>query len=31
MENYDESIEIRHNQNLLYIPDQPYRISITGG
>ena len=28
MKNYDESIEISHEP---YIPDQPYRVLITGG
>ena len=27
MKNYDQSVEINHNPNWLYIPDQPYRIS----
>ena len=31
MENYDESVEIKHNPNLPYIPDYPYRILIIGG
>ena len=31
MKNYDESVEINHNLNLLYIPGRPYRILITGG
>ena len=30
MENYDQSIEINHNQYWPYIPDHPYRILITG-
>ena len=28
MKNYDESVEISHNSNWLYIPDYPYRILI---
>ena len=28
MENYDQSVEINHNLNWLYIPDHPYRILI---
>ena len=31
MKNYDESVEINHNQNLTYTPDHPYRILIIGG
>ena len=32
MKNYDESIEINHNQyNQPYIPDYSYRILIIGG
>ena len=31
MKNYDESVEINHNPNRLYIPDHPYRILIIGG
>ena len=31
MENYDESVEIKHNPNWPYIPDYPYRILIIGG
>ena len=30
MKNYDESVDITHNQNSLYIPDYPYRILILG-
>ena len=30
MKNCDQSVEITHNQNLPYIPDQPYRILIIG-
>ena len=30
MKNYDESVEISHNANWLYIPDYPYRILIIG-
>ena len=30
MKNYDESVEITHDQNPLYILDYPYRILITG-
>ena len=31
MKNYDQSVEINHNPNWLYIPDYPHRIVITGG
>ena len=31
MKNYDKSVEIKHNLNWSYIPDQPYRILIIGG
>ena len=31
MKNYDQSVEINHNPNLLYILDHPYRILIIGG
>ena len=31
IKNYDESIEIDHNPNWLYIPDHPYRILIISG
>ena len=31
MKNYDESVEINHNPNRLYIPDHPCRILIIGG
>ena len=31
MKNYDETIEINHNQNWPYIPDYSYRILIIGG
>ena len=31
MKSYDESVEINHNPNWLYIPDSPYRISIIAG
>ena len=31
MKNYDQSIEISHNPNWLYIADHPYRIWIIGG
>ena len=31
MKNYDESVEIKHNQNWPYIPAHPYRILITDG
>ena len=30
MKNYDESVDITHNQNSLYIPDYLYRILILG-
>ena len=28
---YDESVEINHNPNWLYISDHPYRTLIVGG
>ena len=31
MKNYNESVEINRNLNRPYIPDNPYRILITGG
>ena len=31
MKNYDESFDIYHNLNWLYIPEHPYRILIIGG
>ena len=31
MKNYDESVEINHKQNCLYIPKHHCRISIIGG
>ena len=31
MKNYNQSVEINHNQNSPYIPDHPYRILIIGG
>ena len=31
MKNFDQSVEINHNRNWLYIPDHPYRILIIGG
>ena len=31
MKNYDESVEVNHNSNWLYIPDHPYRILIISG
>ena len=31
MENYDESVDINHNSNWPYTPDDPYRILIIGG
>ena len=31
MKNYHQSDEINHNPNWPYIPDHPYRVSITGG
>ena len=31
MENYDESVKVKHNPNWPYIPDHPYRILIIGG
>ena len=31
MKNYDKSVEINYNPNWPYIPDQSYRILITGG
>ena len=30
MKNYDESVKINDNPKQPYIPDHPYRISITG-
>ena len=29
--NYDQLVEINHNPNWPYIPDNPYRILIIGG
>ena len=31
MKNYDQSVEINHNPNWLYIAHHPYRILISGG
>ena len=31
MKNYDKIVEINHNPNWPYIPDNPYRILIIGG
>ena len=31
MKNYDESVKVNHNPNLLYISDHRYRILINGG
>ena len=31
MKNYDQSFEINHNKNWLYLPDNPYRIVIIDG
>ena len=31
IKNYDQSVEINHNANWLYIPDHLYRILIIGG
>ena len=31
MKNYDESIEINHNQRCPYIPNHSYRVLIIGG
>ena len=31
MKNDDQSVEINHNTNWLYIPDHTYRILIVGG
>ena len=31
MKNYDQSLEINHNLNWLYIPNHPKRIWIIGG
>ena len=31
MKNYDQSVEINHNPNLLYIPNHLYRILFIGG
>ena len=30
MKNYDQSVEINHNTNWLYIPEHLYRILIIG-
>ena len=31
MKNYDQSVKINLNPNVLHIPDHPYRILIIGG
>ena len=31
MKNYDQSIEVNHDPNWSYIPDDPYRILNIGG
>ena len=31
MKNYNESVEINHNPNWLYIPDHPFTILVIGG
>ena len=31
MKNYDQTVEINHNTNWLYVIDHPYRILIIGG
>ena len=31
MKDCDESVEINHKSNWLYLPDHPYRILIIGG
>ena len=31
MKNYNESVEINHNSNWLYVPDYPDKILIIGG
>ena len=31
MKNYDQSAEINHDPNWLYIPDHPYRFLVIGG
>ena len=31
MKNYDQSVQINHNPNWPYIPDNLYRILIIGG
>ena len=31
MRNNDQSDEINHNPNWIYIPDHPYKILIIGG
>ena len=31
MKNYDQSVEIKHNPSLCYIPHHPHRILIFGG
>ena len=29
--NYDESVEINHTPNWIFIPDHPYKFLIIGG
>ena len=31
MKNYNESVEINHSPNWLYIPDHPFMILVIGG
>ena len=31
MKKYDQSVEINHNPNWPYIPDNPYKILVIGG
>ena len=31
MKNFGQSVEINHNPNLRFIPDDPYRVLIIGG
>ena len=31
MKNYDELVEINHNPNWSYIPDNPFRVLIIDG
>ena len=31
IKSWDQSVEINHNLNCLYIPEHPYRILVIGG